>query len=183
MSINELQFYEQTYMKPECFGPGVWLTLHELSMSTMNGAISLNDFKSFVKFLSKELPCKECRSNFSKKISGKGMDGISTNPFIWAWSVHNQVNCDLMHFQPDLQTVTNVYANGNVVADELPLLGGKSPFTNISVGVLWCLKTTKKKNKKLFEMLMRTYPCMPINDEAAKGNILLLVNTFNMCPK
>jgi Mitochondrial sulfhydryl oxidase involved in the biogenesis of cytosolic Fe/S proteins len=95
------------------WGPGVWFTLHLLSITSTNQ----NETIKQIKFILSNLPCEVCKEHAAAYLSrypiedykdtsyNKDKNGL----FVWTYRFHNAVNYRLGKKQLDWDVAYNLY--------------------------------------------------------------------------
>lgn len=87
-------------MDPKLWGSSAWRFLHIISLNYPNtpGLSDKNDYKNFLFYFSKVIPCDKCRFHFDKLLSETNLNLILSSKeefFKWTVDIHNSVNLRL----------------------------------------------------------------------------------------
>ena len=98
------------------WGPPMWHFLHTMSFNypVHPTAKDQKNYKSFIKYLGKVLPCGKCRENFKKNIAKlplKDKDLKNRDAFSrWIFRFHNEVNkATGKHAEPSYEAIRERY--------------------------------------------------------------------------
>ena len=103
-------------MKPDIWGPTAWNYIHFLSFSYPDNPTQkdITNYKLFLEYFGKTLPCQKCQNNFKKHIKNFDIDNGLTSKadFInLIWKLHNKVNKDLGKKELSFNNFIKLYEN------------------------------------------------------------------------
>lgn len=102
--------------KPEYWGPGFWLALHQTALKIKDVRIGIDLIKS----LFAAIPCQKCRTHAQKYLHKHPLERIPLNNrelFRWTYEFHNEANKFLKKPILDFNTCLNIYLNKEICSD------------------------------------------------------------------
>jgi hypothetical protein len=91
-------------MDPKIIGPGIWTTIHLLSIKDPEL------FRSYLKFIQENFPCIICRNHINEYFKNNPIENIKTGEeFKWSWMFHNEVNIRLGKSYMGWSTAYKIY--------------------------------------------------------------------------
>ena len=101
-------------MNPDVWGPGLWTTLHSISLAYPDAPThkDIQEHRNFLISLGKVLPCPGCRIEYNKYISKNPPALHNKEVFVnWMTDLHNNVNTRLDKKIRSKDEVINMYNN------------------------------------------------------------------------
>ena len=101
-------------MNPDIWGPGLWTTLHSITLAypELPTYKNIQEHRNFIISLGNVLPCPGCQIEYKKYISKNPPVLHNKNAFIqWMIDLHNNVNTRLNKKIRNENYVLNLYKN------------------------------------------------------------------------
>lgn len=101
---------------PTIFGPGMWLTIHRLSLSAVTDSLK-ESFIIYMNVLCDTFPCQKCQPHFRSFIDTHSLRNywnIDHGFFRWSWELHNDVNNRTGKYIYPFEEALSLFENKNV---------------------------------------------------------------------